>query len=141
MEQACKDIGTALTASETDLARAQHMREKTDTVVAEQSRLNRELDEAMQRMGSVSDHVRTNVDRLVSSIQFHDLSNQLIGHVIKRTDTIDGVLRTFAEVLEKNGDPQARISVLRSRIDELCRRLPAPSVVQANLSTGSVDLF
>ncbi len=129
----------------------------TDLDVAERSQLSvngmwREMAELNQRVvkqsgfiTDISQRIHDHIQAGVISLQFEDITHQLIEHVLHRARLLDEAAGNLAEIVGNNGaDPNSLQRALKEFNDIMVERFSAvnhKSVQQNNVQSGTVDLF
>jgi methyl-accepting chemotaxis protein len=109
---------------------------------------------AIGKLGSGADAMAGQVSQAVIALQFQDAVSQLIGHVIKRVEALDGVLRDTAALGDalradaRSGDTGAALSDLHGRTQAIAQRLKSLTsdninnpVSQQAITQGDIELF
>ena len=117
--------------------------------------VNTAISASVSDMSLIAGEVAANVNTAVSTLQFQDVTSQLLGHTRKRVEhaeTLARELGTLTPMLARLGEPggefadqlePARRGVERVKqlIAEGRERTASNPVRQENMQTGSVDLF
>ena len=117
--------------------------------------VNTAISASVSDMSLIAGEVAANVNTAVSTLQFQDVTSQLLGHTRKRVEhaeTLARELGTLTPMLARLGEPggefaeqlePARRGVERVKqvIAEGRERTKSNPVRQENMQTGSVDLF
>lgn len=109
------------------------MRELNDRVVAKSNSVT-----------EVSERIREHVYTGVVSLQFEDITGQLIEHVRRRNAAVEEAFGRLADALGHCADVSAMEAVLRNLDTDLDQRfegLSRKAVSQTTVDTGSIDLF
>ncbi len=110
--------------------------------------------QALGALGGSAATVETLVGKAITALQFQDMVSQLLGHIARRVDALDEVMRQFSalgEVLEREAqttDVSAAISSLRdeqNRVSAVLRTIEAKTVNnpvdQKAMTQGDIELF
>jgi len=110
--------------------------------------------QALGALGSSAATVEILVGKAITALQFQDMVSQLLGHIARRVDALDEVMRQFSalgEVLEREAqttDVSAAISSLRdeqNRVSAVLRTIEAKTVNnpvdQKAMTQGDIELF
>lgn len=128
---ASRDMNFALTA-----------KLQADHAVGSISELNANVAAAAEESGQIAHEVARDVDELVGSLQFQDMTTQLIDHVLRRVDAIDLMIDQLKNStglpLTAQIEKQRSIHETLARARQLTHHNP---VTQSGLQTGEVDLF
>ena len=106
--------------------------------------LNDRVVEKSQNVTQVSERIREHVYTGVVSLQFEDITGQLIEHVRRRNAAVEEAFGRLAEALGHCADVAAMEAVLRTLDTDLDQRfegLSRKAVSQTTVDTGSIDLF
>ena len=73
-----------------DLTLTINSRGRMDELMGEMEKINQEVASELQQVSSFSEEINAGVNMALCSLQFEDMTNQLIGHMEKRLDAIGG---------------------------------------------------
>jgi len=118
---------------------------QVDDALMKLSSANKHISDIVSQQAGIAGEVTGHVDRAVTALQFQDMVNQLVGHMVKRLQLMDELLTEFSSgraVVSKGvgvhvtatDDLQKRISSLR----ELTMKNP---VSQESMGHGGIELF
>jgi methyl-accepting chemotaxis protein len=113
---------------------------------------NDQVEQSADEIGRISSAVGAEVRTAVTSLQFQDMSTQLIGHVNKRIETLGEILASLAHLplaaRELSGADEAqceeRLQRFAQQLGEaaaLVERARHNPVSQKSLATGDIELF
>lgn len=100
---------------------------------AEVRGLNAAMMRVIEELGTVNEDVERDVARAIVSLQFHDLTTQLLAHTVSRYQVLE----------ERIGDVTTRHAIGAQYMEEALAvaRLSHRTVTQRELRAGSVELF
>ncbi|TNC99785.1 MAG: methyl-accepting chemotaxis protein [Gallionellaceae bacterium] len=132
-----------------DMDFALHSKSRMDTVMANARQITQEMSLAITRQSEISGKVGQVVGAAVTSLQFHDMVNQLLQHSMRRLESMRGVWSHLAEVAELERRDGAvsgsELERLRQEIEEMfdsANQMTARNPVrQENLQSGEIELF
>lgn len=122
MVTARHEIEEASTQAETS---ADSSRAALDQISAHIRRLNARMTDAVTEMNAIAESVKTGVASAVVSMQFHDLTSQLLNHLSER----------LAQIEQSVG------LTLNGTSGEIAAVAPSAAVAQRTMSQGTVDFF
>jgi methyl-accepting chemotaxis protein len=113
---------------------------------------NRHVEDSAEKIGQLSEYVETGVRTAVTSLQFQDMSTQVIGHVNTRLELLGSILSGMAELpLAVEGAGAGVKETCECRLQQFNQTLTAASelvekahhspVSQKSLETGEIELF
>lgn len=110
--------------------------------------------EAISRLGSGADDMASQVGQAVMALQFQDMVSQLISHVLRRVEALEGVLHETAALGDalradaRSGDTAAALHDLHARTGAINLRLKSLTsdntnnpVSQQAITEGDIELF
>ena len=114
--------------------------------------INTEMADAVNELTGISTQVEHNVNTAVTSLQFQDLTTQLIGHIDKRISAMEAVMDSIAAIplddAGANADTtiECRLRLKRfkeaiAEAAELIEKVKHNPVAQAEMSAGDIELF
>jgi hypothetical protein len=104
-----------------------------------------ELSELVAKQAELGGSLDRHVMAVVTSLQFGDLAQQLLGHIAKRVSALAEALQRI-EQAERGctcaaGDSASRAKALTSAVDSARSGLASKPVVQQGMQSGDVELF
>lgn len=137
-EMASRDIGLSLSSQD-------RMSEMFDEV----SRVNEEMQVKLQDVSSISGRISEDVSVAVRTLQFEDMTSQLIGHVQNRLNTLAEVSREVSQLrmdvveatAENSESLQDGILEVRRKISALLEAGNHKPVSQQDMNEAVVELF
>jgi methyl-accepting chemotaxis protein len=116
------------------------------------SGINARMSQTVEQLSAIANEVEGDVRIAVTSLQFQDLSTQLLSHIQGRVEAIETMLDKVASItMEENGavddpadDSSLRLMRFQRAIDEAAetiRELKHNPVSQEHMAAGDVDLF
>jgi methyl-accepting chemotaxis protein len=155
MEVAVKDTETAIQSmASQDMTFALESKQKVEGIIHTMEQQNLARIEAIGQLGNSAYAVESLVGKAVTALQFQDMVSQLLGHVGRRVDVLDGVMGEFSAlggVLDDEaarGDMHAAIRSLREEQDRIATALAGIKdqtehnpVAQKAMAQGDIELF
>ena len=118
---------------------AQGTMKQTMTDIAQ---VNARIDSSVQEIAQIATHVGEEVHAAVRSLQFQDITTQLLGHLDRRASVVREIVESMADVAIASAGQRAQA---RSRLEHSVRALEELSarnpVASTEMASGSVDLF
>jgi methyl-accepting chemotaxis protein len=109
--------------------------------------VNRKTEESVVALSGIAANVEASVNAAVASLQFQDMTTQLLRHVQERTEAIAALARS-TEALgqamrsgELNRGAGTSLAALQQAIDEVRTTAHRSPVAQTGMSGGDVELF
>lgn len=105
--------------------------------------INQSMTQSAHAINTHAEQVAQGVNTAVTSLQFQDMTSQLIGHTRGRIESGARIARELAASVHEERDLESGIRRARERLQalaELVESRPQP-VKQKNLSSGDVELF
>jgi methyl-accepting chemotaxis protein len=134
----------------TDMNFALESKQQVEHVLKSMEGINQQRSSAISRLGQHTEAMDAEVGRAVTALQFQDMVSQLIGHVDRRVDGLNSLMKEFDALSDgiqhavKAGDiaplrratesVQAQLSVLAVKVEN-------SPVRQQEISHGEIDLF
>lgn len=136
-----------------DLTLTMNSRGRMDKLMEDMEKTNQEVASELQQVSSFSEEISVGVNVALRSLQFEDMTNQLIGHMENRLDSIDGFVCALSQL--HNDLDMVKPDQLEGQFDEHVERLRATigdtlqmsgvtrqsPVHQENMESGDVELF
>nr|WP_284691631.1 methyl-accepting chemotaxis protein [Deefgea salmonis] len=121
---------------------------QVEHTLVEIQNLNHSVEDTVQRLGLVAQQVEQQIDQAVCSLQFQDLTQQLLLHVQSRVHEVQDILQKLSAIdsdLTILNSDSAGENEIKSEIYiqamQLGAALQRNPVAQQNMNSGSVDLF
>ncbi|MFH1495224.1 MAG: methyl-accepting chemotaxis protein [Pseudomonadota bacterium] len=138
---ASKDMNFALQSK----TRVQQMMENISSI-------NHKMSSTVEKLSGIANEVEGDVRVAVTSLQFQDMSTQLLSHIHGRVEAIENVLDKLASIsMEENGavddpadDSSRRLARFQQAIDEASEtinQLKHNPVLQEHMAAGDIELF
>jgi methyl-accepting chemotaxis protein len=116
------------------------------------STINVKMAHTVEQLSAIANEVEGDVRVAVTSLQFQDLSTQLLSHIQGRVEAIETMLGKVASIsVDENGavddpadDSSLRLARFQQAIDEAAetiRQLKHNPVTQEHMAAGDIDLF
>jgi methyl-accepting chemotaxis protein len=127
-----------------DMTFALESKTRVETVVRGLEMLHQRRQQSIVDLGASVERVDLAVAHAVTSLQFQDMTSQLIGHVQKRIDAIDGVCASVRELSRAAARGHASPE-LAQRVDDALAHLAVVDstnpVAQKAYQEGEIELF
>jgi methyl-accepting chemotaxis protein len=123
-----------------DMNFALQAKEQLEQTMARIHDVNGQVASMIDQMGDIAAAVAGNVDAAVQGLQFQDVTNQLLGHVQRRTRVLDLVLRELAALVDEAAGSQAAVDELERALEQAHALGTRNPVAQAGMHAGDVDL-
>ena len=131
---------------------ATETRQRISDVLGESERFNHLIQGTVGAMSEISEVVAHEVGRAVTSLQFQDMSTQVIGHVNRRLESLGGLLEEIAGLSFAKGGGEAdlkndcdlRLHDFRDSLETgalLLENANHNPVSQKSMSEGDIELF
>jgi len=116
------------------------------------SGINNKMSSTAEQLSAISREVDQDVRVAITSLQFQDLSTQLLSHIQGRVEAIEAMLGSLASIsVSENGaivdpadDSSQRLERFQQAIDEATetiRQLKHNPVTQEQMAAGDIELF
>lgn len=127
-----------------DMTFALESKKRVESVVRGLETLHQRRQCSIETLGESVERVDSAVATAVTSLQFQDMTSQLIGHVQLRIGNVDEVMKAACELSEAAAQGRATESHAR-RVDEVLEQLRAADsknpVAQQAFREGEIELF
>ncbi len=127
-----------------DMTFALESKTRVETVVRGLEMLHQRRQQSIVDLGASVERVDVAVAHAVTSLQFQDMTSQLIGHVQRRIDAIDGVCAAVRELSRAAAQGHASPE-LAQRVDDALAHLAVVDstnpVAQKAYQEGEIELF
>ena len=137
-----------------DMTFALESKQQVENILHDLDSDNQSRVEAIGQLGSGADALAAQVSQAIMALQFQDMVSQLISHVLRRVEALDGVLRETASLGDalradaQSGDTGAAMRDLRGRTQAITQRLKSLTsdnihnpVGQQAITQGDIELF
>jgi methyl-accepting chemotaxis protein len=127
----------------TDIGGAERSQQKMANMWGEMRVLNDHVVRQSSQITNISSRIRDHIHTGVLSLQFEDLSRQLVDHIQKRVDSLRQASGMLARSLAIRDPQEANkaISHCKMEADVMFEAISHKSVNQTSVESGSVDLF
>ncbi|MEN6587954.1 MAG: methyl-accepting chemotaxis protein [Sulfuricella sp.] len=116
------------------------------------SGINNKMSSTVEQLSAISREVDQDVRVAITSLQFQDMSTQLLSHIQGRVEAIEAMLGSLASIsVSENGaivdpadDSSQRLERFQQAIDEATetiRQLKHNPVTQEQMAAGDIELF
>ncbi|MBU1424762.1 MAG: chemotaxis protein [Gammaproteobacteria bacterium] len=129
-----------------DMTYVMDSKKHVEFMMADIAELNKTIEKNGVELGQISNRVEQNVAVAVSTLQFQDMSSQLIGHAQMRLAAIQNVVNELAAEPDRLGSQEylAQLAAynrsLTQQVITLDEKKSNP-VAQSNFDTGDIELF
>jgi len=130
--------------SSKDMNVALRSKQNVDDMAHEIELMNESMMTTADELSASAGIVEQNVREAVTSLQFQDMADQLIGHTGRRLDVIDNVLTGIVAIDNTWIDEQDRVQRWHHKVNdarELIEKTRRNPVKQLNVDAGDVELF
>ncbi|HEC12461.1 MAG TPA: hypothetical protein ENI80_04305 [Acidiferrobacteraceae bacterium] len=115
--------------------------------------INQKVGSELKQVSSFSEEISTGVNVALRSLQFEDMTNQLIGHMEHRLGSIDEVTCALTKLrkdfgvikrVQTEGQSKERVQRLRTTLDETLQMLGGKRqspVHQEGMESGNIEIF
>jgi methyl-accepting chemotaxis protein len=136
-----------------DLTLTMNSKGRLDELIAEVDKINQEVARELQQVSVFTEEISSGVNIALRSLQFEDMTNQLIGHMENRLESIDGFVSTLSQFHKDLGAGKRNqlesqfekdVKHLREKLDEVLDKSSVTQqspVHQADMESGDVELF
>lgn len=135
-----------------DMNFALHSKSQVQGMMQNIQSINADMNNAVNELSSISGEVSQCVNVAVTSLQFQDMTGQLLGHIDKRIDALENIMNKIAAIPLKaiqasDGEDMAcyrRLRLLHEEIAEaveLIEQVRHNPVSQEEMSSGEIELF
>ncbi|MDD5247902.1 MAG: methyl-accepting chemotaxis protein [Rhodocyclaceae bacterium] len=137
-----------------DMTFALESKQRVEEIIHTMERQNRLRSDAIGRLGAAAHEMDDRVNVAITALQFQDMVSQLVGHVKRRVEALDGVMRhmgDLGEALNRNAaaaDTGAAIDALKRETAKIATSLQSLAtettknpVGQRAMTQGDVELF
>ena len=130
--------------SSKDMNVALRSKQNVDDMVHEIELMNESMMATADELSASAGVVEQDVRAAVTSLQFQDMADQLIGHTGRRLEVIDNVLTGIVAIDNTWIDEQDRVQRWHRKVNdarELIERTRRNPVKQLNVDAGDIELF
>lgn len=120
-----------------DLTLTMDSKGRMDDLMNEMETLNQTIKDELSKVSNISGEVGNSVNMALQSLQFEDMTNQLIGHISKRLDTIRGF--SHAASLLRHDHELGDNNEKQEKMDEHMERLRMAMVAAHQLSEKTIN--
>jgi methyl-accepting chemotaxis protein len=137
-----------------DMTFALESKQQVEEIITTMEKQNRARMDAIGQLGSAAQEMEVRVNTAITALQFQDMVSQLIGHIRRRVDAVDVVVRHLGDIgssLRNNvaaSDSRAAIGNLREEATRLSANLRSlvsettnNPVGQKAMTQGGIELF
>ena len=130
-----------------DMTIAIHSKDKVDEMLVKAEKMNEVVDEGLKQVTGISEVINNSVNVAVRSLQFEDMTNQLLGHLGDRAmqiETATGYLIQALNGVSSSNTPVALKEEFSNKAQQALEKLNMHinrAVEQSSMSEGEIDLF
>ena len=124
-----------------DMTFAMQAQSRVETTMALISQVNQRIAVTVQELGQIAERVTADVHASVRTLQFEDITSQLVVHLERRTATLRDLVDSMASVALAHGEQPSLHSQLEQQLLALKGLAGSNPVGKSALDSGSVDLF
>jgi methyl-accepting chemotaxis protein len=137
-----------------DMNFAQRSREHVEEMLREVQRVNSSMAGAAQELAAITTEIGASVNTAVTTLQFQDMVTQLLGHVRRRVEALDGMSEKCAQLAadfaaapaaadagERGMGVQRLTGELRDLLAQARAATVKNPVAQASMASGDVEMF
>ena len=137
-----------------DMTFALESKQRVEEIIRTMESQNRLRTEAIGQLGAAASEMDGRVNNAITALQFQDMVSQLIGHVQRRVDALDGVVRhlgDLGEALSRDAvaaDVFAAVASLKQETEKIASSLYSLAtettknpVGQRAMTQGDIELF
>jgi methyl-accepting chemotaxis protein len=138
---------TVATMASKDMSMAMQSKDNIDLMLSRAEKINHLMGQRLANVTSMSQRINEDVNTAVRSLQFEDMTNQLIAHVQKRIDQMQHISQGLSNLVHEaqtqmnNGESFGEFVVRAGKLIEKFKTENARAVNQSSMNEGSVDLF
>jgi methyl-accepting chemotaxis protein len=137
-----------------DMTFALESKKRVEEIVLTMEGQNKVRSVAIERLANGSDQVAERINQAVTALQFQDMVSQLMDHVVRRVQTLQGILAALGGLGQSLRDASARSDVgaaiaslqsetgkIAASLGDLVNLSSRNPVGQQALSRGEIELF
>jgi len=118
---------------------------KVDSMLSVVEEIEEDIEKNLSNVSLLSDEIKLSVGEALRSLQFEDISSQLISHVTASLDEVSEILKRLSDVKNlTNGDENVLVDDFRAAMSEVVAQLlleAHKSIDQRSMGEGDVELF
>ena len=137
---------TVATMSSRDMNEAIKSKDKVDKMLRRTETMNQVMAEKLNDVNAISDKINQDVGTAIRSLQFEDMTTQLLQHITRRVDQIQDASDEFTSAVNsfvdptEDADPQQYYEKASMAVSKMKNTLSS-AVTQSNVEEGVIDLF
>jgi len=124
-----------------DMSFALHSKIQIEEMMATLQVANTQTIGAVHQMGAISMQVNDRVNSAVRALQFQDMSDQLLNHLLKRLQGWQAISDTARTASMPAGGDWRLLQAALHECNEQLTKLQHVPVTQSNVNSGEIDLF
>jgi len=137
---------TVATMSSRDMNEAITSKDKVDKMLKRTEVMNQVMAEKLNDVNAITDKIHSEVGTAVRSLQFEDMTTQLLQHITRRVEQVHAASNDFTTAMNglvspaEGSDPQYYSEQASIAISKMKNSLSS-AVSQSNVEEGGIDLF
>jgi len=137
---------TVATMSSRDMNEAIKSKDKVDKMLRRTETMNQVMAEKLNDVNAISDKINQDVGTAIRSLQFEDMTTQLLQHITRRVDQIQDASNEFTSAVNgfvdptEDADPEQYYEKASMAVSKMKSTLSS-AVSQSNVEEGGIDLF
>ena len=137
-----------------DMTFALESKQRVEGIIQTMESQNQSRIEAVGRLGSAAQEMEGRVNEAITALQFQDMVSQLIGHVRRRVDALDAVIRHLGELGDAlqadavSDDARGAVDAMRRETAKIASSLQSLALETINnpvgqraMTQGDIELF
>ncbi len=137
---------TVATMSSRDMNEAIKSKDKVDKMLRRTETMNQVMAEKLNDVNAISDKINQDVGTAIRSLQFEDMTTQLLQHITRRVDQIQDASNEFTSAVNSFVDPPEDVDPHQyyeraSMAVSTMKDTLSSAVSQSNVEEGEIDLF
>ena len=137
---------TVATMSSKDMNSAISSKDKVDKMLQQAGNMNKVVAEKLKDVNVISEKIEMDVGAAIRSLQFEDMTNQLLQHISSRVEQVQAASNDFSNAItgfvsdNEEADTQHFYTQASQAVEKMNSSLKS-AVVQSNIEEGEIDLF
>jgi len=130
-----------------DMNLAIQSKDEVDVMIVRADSMNEQMSKSLSDVNEISAKINDDVGVAVRSLQFEDMTNQLLQHISSRVAQIQeasNLLTTAVHELADHGTREEAYDAYHQRVGEVVEKMNiklSQVVIQTNVNEGDIDLF
>jgi len=137
---------TVATMSSKDMNNAITSKDRVDKMLQQADNMNKVVAERLKDVNVISDQIKADVGAAIRSLQFEDMTNQLLQHISTRVEQVQEASNDFSNAVssfvskDDEADTQYYYNQASQAVTKMNNSLSS-AVVQSSVEEGEIDLF